>query len=149
MHPHQQILKLMQSGSRPQITFTKAVEDLEGYPEAGMKAQVIEATEIDNEMIRIVVDYTPFDAQNQALEKANYYDKGGKPTLTARQAGMYQPTESFLIDFSDKYAATFSIDSSERISLFERYQAQMRGAKEQASYVTWLEDQVLKGTVSN
>jgi len=141
MHTHTQLLQMVKAGLKPQITFTDACEELEGYADPGMKAIVISAFEqADEEGLQIVVDYEPFDAHNQAIELPNYFDKAGNPTLTARQANFYRPQENYFLDLSGKGEAMFTIDGADRRELFARYEAQT-GRKIQ--YITWLEDQVL------
>ena len=40
-------------------------------------------------LVKLIFDLSEFDEYNRAFEKANYYDRYGHPTLTARKAGFY------------------------------------------------------------
>lgn len=142
MHTHNQLLQMVKAGFKPQITFTAACEELEGYADAGMKAIVISVAERTNdEVLKITVDYAPFDAHNLSLELPNYYDKDNQPTLTARQANLYKPQEDFYLDLTGKGAEMFTIDGEDRRELYQQYVTQTAG---KIQYITWLEDQVLR-----
>jgi len=77
------------------VRFTSKIEEQEAYAEAGMHARLVSAT-LDAQMnlVVYVFDYSEFDALNQALESHDYFDKDGKPTLTAREAGHYSSRET-------------------------------------------------------
>jgi hypothetical protein len=142
MHTHNQLLQMVKAGFKPTITFTAACEELESYADPGMKALVISGVEqVQDDILKILVDYTPFDAHNQAIELPNYYDKDQQPTLTARQANFYRPQEDFYLDLSGKGAAMFTIDGEDRRELYRQYEAQTAG---KIQYLTWLEDQILR-----
>lgn len=142
MHTHNQLLQMVKAGLKPQITFTTACEELESYADPGMKAIVISAVEQNHdEILKIMVDYAPFDAHNQALELPNYYDEDQQPTLTARQANSYRPQEDLYLDLSGKGDAMFTIDGEDRRELYQQYEAQ---TARKIQYITWLEDQVLR-----
>ena len=72
------------------VIFTKSAEDLECYPEEGMKGRVLEMRqEHDGEVINVLFDFSEFDEHNMAIESRCYYDKHNQPILTAREAGCY------------------------------------------------------------
>jgi len=144
MHSHAQLLALVQSGVHPTITFTKECLELEGYEEPGMKARVLAAVEQPHDILKVTVDFTPFEVHNKTLETANFYGKDGKPNCTAREAGCYKGTEDFYVPLDEvsKETEYFTIDSDERSALFAQFQAE--GSP--GTYVAWLEDKVRKLT---
>lgn len=139
MHTHAKLLELARNRVYPQVTFEKECGDLEGYAEPGMKARVLYAALIQHDVLKVTVDFGPFEAHNQPLESADYYDKTGVACLTAREAGYYKGVEDYYLT-PNKGPEYFSIDSDERTALFEQFQAS--GSK--GSYVSWLEDELLK-----
>lgn len=83
------------------VQFTSKIEDMEAYPEKGMRARIVSIDEEDTHMsdlhdhiYKITFDYSEFDEFNKSLESANYYDGKGVACLTAREAGMYDEQET-------------------------------------------------------
>ena len=83
------------------IQFTKNIEDFEVYAENGMRARIVNVIEDvhhdndhENQVHKIVVDYTEFDEFNKQFESSNYWDKNGQACLTAREAGFYKEVET-------------------------------------------------------
>lgn len=87
------------------IEFNKKVEDLEAYPEKGMRATVLscDVSREDEDLIKVTVSYAKFDEYNKQFESSNYYDKDGNPVLNARQAGVYKETETLYTDSADSH----------------------------------------------
>lgn len=93
------------------IRFTKAIEEWGMYAENGMQAIVQkwyfdEAHEFP--VHKIWVDFAPFEKENHKRQNSNWYDKDGKATLTAVEAGWYLPVDSIYID-DDTNALPFEI----------------------------------------
>ena len=108
MHAHKQLIGLVQAGKKPVITFTKGAEDLEGYQEPGMKAQV-QAIRVNHANVLIItVDHSQFENHNKQFESSNYFDKSQVPCLNAREAGYYKVIDSVYVmaDESDREAFT-------------------------------------------
>jgi hypothetical protein len=143
MHTHKELLALVSAGVRPIITFTQACLEMECYCEPGMKAVVLSGAENQLDVLRIMVDYAPFEAHNTMLESANYFGKNGASGLTAREANQYQPQEDLYLDLSGHNPTCVSIDTQAKVQLFSRYQAETASL---TSYVGWLEDEVLRFT---
>jgi hypothetical protein len=80
------------------IEFKKGIEGHEVYAEPGMKGLVTEVRKFDDDVFKVTVYYAPFEDHNKNFEKANYYDKHGSPTLTAREAGFYSVKEDIHFD---------------------------------------------------
>ena len=119
------------------IEFTKGIEDLEGYAEPGMRAHLVDYLPSRDDVVELRVNYQIFEDFNRGLEKANYYDKDGKPTLTARESGHYNVTETYYVMATDDPAKYFSaIDPA--LGLLQEWQNTDR----QKSYVSFLEEQV-------
>lgn len=81
-------------GHRFQVQFKKKIEEMEAYPEGGMRARVIGMEEHNaDSIISLRFDYAPYDSMNVTLESHNYYDRSGVACLTAREAGCYTVEE--------------------------------------------------------
>jgi hypothetical protein len=97
-----------------EITFADNIHAKEQYPEPGMRAIVLSASlvgierENDAAVIRIEVDFEPFDIRNRLLETALYPSKAGSdyPPLRAREAGRYQ-TKQYLFFDEDEIVEDF------------------------------------------
>ena len=83
------------------VTFRPAIEDMEAYPEGGMKARIRKVCQEDTEsddlyehVYQIVFDYSEFDQTNRNFESSNYYDSQGAAVLNAREAGLYSEIET-------------------------------------------------------
>ena len=82
------------------IEFLRQNPEIDDYYEAGMRACVTRVrVEMDDprdevKTIKIEVVFSPFDEYNKAFEGRNYYDREGKPTLTAREAGFYKENDT-------------------------------------------------------
>ena len=138
MHAHAKLFELVKSGLTPQITFTAECEAMEGYPEAGMKARVLAVTAEDRDIYRVKADFQSFDEHNKAFESANYYDKNGIATLTARQVGFYKPVDDFYLT-PDEGPEYFAIDDAKSVELFERFNK----SGYTGTYIQWLEEQLV------
>jgi len=126
---------MIKSGIHPVVTFTKGIEELDGYTEAGMRARVASAEEKHNDMYVLKVDYSEFDEYNQQYESANYYDPKGNPTITARAAGFYKERDQIYVGISEELP--FVVTESVSLKMFEMFQ--QSGSTD--SYVEWLEKQ--------
>ena len=128
------------------IQFTSKIEDMESYPEKGMRARIVSIDEEDTHMsdlhdhiYKITFDYSEFDEFNKSLESANYCDRKGVACLTARESGMYETKETIyfgspkLWPFEDYFTAS----DDRQHELLKRFKES--GAK---NYVEWLESQI-------
>ena len=138
MHAHTKLFELVKNGLRPQITFMPDCENLESYPEAGMKARVLEVIPDDDDIYRVKVDFEPFAEHNKAFESANYFDKNGKPTLTAHQAGYYKPVDVFYLT-PNEGPEYLTIDDAKGVELFERFSK----SGYPGTHIQWLEEQLV------
>ena len=139
---NREFAEIVQRDLRPIVAFTKAIEDCEGYAEKGMRGRIIGAKVKHDGLVSLTVDFTGLDDFNKPFESANYYDKTGKPCLTARAVGRYQPREEYTV-MSDE-ETPFEVVEPEAIHLYEQYMAE-KGEGEH--YVTWLEKIVLAHAV--
>ena len=77
------------------VTYTKGIEEQEGYGEPNMRATVTAVESVDSYgTIKVRVSYKDFEQYNRAFESSNYYDKQGRACLNARQAGFYKEEEN-------------------------------------------------------
>ena len=140
MNTFLELSALLTAGSKPVVTFTtSAIEDLDGYPERGMRARIVGIEPKRDDMVNVEFDFTEFDGHNRAFESSNYYDKSGHPTLTARDYGAYHPREKFYFMADDALAKYLTLESDARVALYSEFVA----SSVEASYVQWLEDRVL------
>ena len=138
MHVHTKLFELVKNGLRPQITFMPGCEGMECYPEAGMKARVLAVVPEAHDVYRVKVDFEPFAEHNKAFESANYHDKSGNPTLTARQAGYYKPVDDFYLT-PNEGPEYLTIDDAKSVELFERFNK----SGYTGTYIQWLEEQLI------
>jgi hypothetical protein len=128
------------------VQFTQKIEDMESYPEGGMRARIVSLNEKDTHMkdprdhlYVIEFDYSEFDEFNENLEKSNYYDKHGIACLTAREANMYEAKERIYFG-SPKlwpFENYFTLLNERQNILHDRFKKS--GA---TNYVEWLESQI-------
>jgi hypothetical protein len=128
------------------IQFTSKIEDMEAYPENGMRGRVVSIDEQDthrsdlhDHLYKIAFDYSEFDEFNKSLESSNYYDKNGIACFTARQANMYEPQEIIYFGSPElwPFEDYFTVLNEKQNNLLARF-------KESGStnYVEWLENQI-------
>ncbi len=134
------LVELVRNGVRPVVVFSKSIEDAETYPEPGMRARVtgVLSVDADEDLLKIAVDYGEFDSFNRPFESANYYDKQGNPTLTAREAGYYKPNDTLYLSLSEEIGC-FRVVEDARTALYQTY---LDGGGS-GTYLEWLENQVL------
>ena len=132
------LIAACQQGKTFIVTFRPEIENLEDYPETGMRAVITSAREHHSDMARVYFDFAPFDDYNKPLEKANWYDKDGQPSLTAREKGKYKPQEDFAFGLDEDLDGYFEFANDSNVALFNRYLAE----KPPVAYVTWLENLV-------
>jgi len=132
-------IELKEIGVITNITFKKKIEDLEGYAEGGMKANILKLTSSHDGILVFTVDYSGFEDYNRNLETANYWLPDGS-LGTAREAGMYNPTETLHVMESDIVEDYLTIDSSDRFDLYQKY----KEYNSDKPYVTWLEDLLIE-----
>jgi hypothetical protein len=128
------------------IQFTSKIEEMEAYPEKGMRARIVSVDEKDthmkdlhDHMYIITFDYSEFDEFNEQFESANYYDKNSVACLTAREAKMYDVKERIYFGSPElwpleDYFTTLDARQNELLKRFKKSRAE--------SYVEWLESQI-------
>jgi hypothetical protein len=134
------LIKLAQ-GKPIAVECGKRIEDLEDYPEPGMRMMVLGGTVDNQDIARVAVDFEPFDAHNRAFESANYYDSDRVPRLTAREKGSYKPKTNLHFMATDELQGWLTVLENETTALAVEYLAQ---PEPRPSYVAWLEQQLLQ-----
>jgi hypothetical protein len=128
------------------IQFTSMIEDMEAYPEAGMRARIVDITpkytsdpDINEHIYDIKFDYSEFDEFNLKLESHNYYDNHHVPCLTAREAKMYSVVEKISFGSPElwPFEDYFTVLNEKQNNLLARFKES--GA---TNYVEWLESQI-------
>lgn len=125
------------SGRPLAVEFGPRIEEQEAYTESGMRAHILDYGVEHGDVLKVKVSYELFEEFNQAFEKANYFDKNGNPTLTARQAGQYQVTETLYMS-PDEPVDGYLTPIEPELGLLQEWQAS--GSKE--SYVSFLENRI-------
>ena len=123
------------------IEFQKGVEKYVDDVDAGMRATVLRVTDEMNSddsdpCLCIHYSFTKFDQYNRPFEGSEYYDKDGKATLTAREAGMYQDEGTIYVG-KDWRECLYVVDSAQG-RLFDLFITD-KESEVDISYVAWLE----------
>lgn len=134
-----ELARLIRLGQTPVITFGPRIEEQECYPDEGMRGRLIRTKEMGDGMVEFEVALADFESFNLPLEKPAYYDKAGKPTLTATESGSKVATDTFYVELNDDIQGLLAITSSPKIDLYQRY----LDANSGQTYTDWLEDQLL------
>lgn len=132
-------------GTSLAIELGSGVVELEAYAEPKMRAHLV-AVELQRDDIAVLtVDYSEFEGYNQAFEQANYYDRDGNPTLTAREAGQYTAREDLYVMASeDLEPKMLALLPSSSLALIAEFKSSGSG-----SYVRWLEYQLCAARTAN
>lgn len=134
----------MKSRGSVTIEFVPGVEDLECYPETGMRATLVSITEDgDKDLVKLHVNYEDFDEFNTAFESRNYFDREGKPVLTAREAGYYHEDETIYVMGSDKVDKWLRIIDDGATALYAAFRLEAPGI----SYTRWLENKIMNNVM--
>jgi hypothetical protein len=138
-------LKDLLAGAPLAIELGAGVLELEAYAEPKMRAHLV-AVDLQRDDIAVLkVDYSAFEDFNKVFEQANYYDGQGNPTLTAREAGQYEPQEDLYVMASDDLESQIlTILPSVSLALIDEFKA-----SEHTSYVRWLEEQLAAARAAN
>ena len=130
------LITMLQSGKEVDVEFVKGVEDLECYPETGMRATITGVIPKHDDVLELRVSYLKYDDFNIKFESSNYYDSNQQPVLTAREAGYYSLKESIFVmadDDVEKYMTLLTPNE-----MFDTWNASLK----EVSYVAWLENRV-------
>lgn len=134
---------LLQTGKDVDVEFVKGIEDLEGYPETGMRATIIGVPAPGaDDVMKIRVSFKKYDEFNKAFEARNYWgalSKDQDPSssnYTARETGWYKVEEDIYVMAEDDVEKYMTI--LDRNETFETWNASLK----QVSYVAWLENRV-------
>lgn len=93
-----------------EVMFNKGVEDLESYPEAGMRGTIVNIrddghpSDTDNPeevVLKLYVKYDGHEVFNSLLESANYYDLMRVPRQRAAASGDYKKEETIYVMATD------------------------------------------------
>jgi len=120
------------------IEFSEGVEEHEAYAEPKMRAHLVSVRVDPADVAVLKVDFSTYDGYNKSFEKANYYDKNGNATLTAREAGHYNVQQDLYVSASEELDHVFTVLSNISTQLLEEFKA-----SGQAGYVRWLEEQLI------
>lgn len=136
----QRTLPEMKARGSVTVEFVPGVEDLECYPEKGMRATVISVVD-DNDtgVLKLRVSYEKFDEYNKSFESYNYFDKARQPVLNARSAGYYTVEETIYVMANDKIEKYMRVLYDNSTALYDAYRLEAPGI----SYTLWLENKVM------
>lgn len=96
-----ELANLLHNGATIDVECREKCEDLESYPEAGMRLTVTGAHEDRDGVINLEVSYAKYEEVNQTFESHNYYDKNSVACLNARQAGHYKVNDTLYVMNTD------------------------------------------------
>lgn len=128
------------------VRFTKRIEEMEAYPEQGMRARITkidpedtDSDDLDQHVYRIEFDYAEYDEFNRLLETANYYGIDYIANKTAREAGHYKTVETIYFGSPLLYPFEeyFVLASDTHQQLYDQFQN-----SSETDYVEWLENQL-------
>lgn len=122
------------SAGKVAVEFGPRVEDLESYPEPGMRAHILQAAQQPDDILKLEVTYSEYDTFNRTRETANYYDERGNPTMTARQAGEYRVEEEIFLPAEGDLSAYLTLLDDRSV----RRMAAFRDSGH-SNYLAWLE----------
>jgi hypothetical protein len=92
------------------VQFTKLIENLEGYLDAGMRARILDVKlDAAGDCVQILFDVDIWTDHNMPLEAHNYYDKQGNAVLTCREAGLYRKQEWYYFELKDNPVDYFNL----------------------------------------
>jgi hypothetical protein len=135
-----EIIVAIAEGRTIVVAFRAGIEDKETYAERNMRARITWFNrEPRDEVMTLTFSFEEFSEFNKAFESSNYFDKSGKPTLNARQAGLYTAEEVLYFDTDEPIENLFKVLPDTSLQLFSEFQA----ASGTQSYVCWLESLVL------
>lgn len=83
------------------VVFTKRIEDLENYPELGMRGKLLRIQSDRDGVLLVYFDYGAWRDHNVERESTNYYDKNGVACLTATSAGLYKAQDCVFVMETD------------------------------------------------
>jgi hypothetical protein len=129
------------------IEFNADIEEMEGYPEKGMRATIrsIRKGGDNGDTCVIEFDYSLFDEYNKQFETHNYYGKDRVASLSAREAGYYKPQEKMYFYQGDVWTGksdeyfSFLCDMNDLALLKEKFEK-----SGESSYMGWLESIALE-----
>lgn len=105
------------------VEFKKAAEDLETQFDYKMRAQLVAIRIVRENMVVFTCDDSKWTTYNDDFASANYYDKEGKPCLTAKQAGYYHVRQDVYVMTTDDPNKFFRlINTGERSLVFNQVQ---------------------------
>lgn len=130
------------------VRFTDRIEEMEAYPEGGMRARIMRidsedtrSDDLNQHVYRIEFDYAEYDEFNRLLETANYYGTGSIPNKTAREAGHYETVET--IYFGSPLLYPFEEYFVLASDTHQQLHVQFQNSGE-TDYVEWLENQLTR-----
>jgi hypothetical protein len=106
------------------IEFTKyAADNLEAYPDAGMRAVLVGVSFSHHDVILLHMDYTVWRSRNLEIESynKNFYDRNNVPCLTATEAGCYRPQDTIYVMATDEIAQYMTVVPDEETAEHKKY----------------------------
>lgn len=99
------------NGEKPVVEFCgNVVAELDTYAEPGIRATLVACAESrSGASVALTFDFSEFEEYNREYESANYFDKAGRETLTAREAGRYTDQLTLNIDRDDPLGLFFRL----------------------------------------
>lgn len=131
------LVSALKTGARVDVEFKEDVEPWAGYLDAGMRGRVRDGRVLNDTVVELDVELTPYRRHNVAHERADYVDSEGQAGLTATEAGETVARVTVSVE-----GATLLVESSLltvlpewSVAAHERYQA----SHSPLTYTLWLE----------
>lgn len=117
------------------VRFKPEIENMETCLEVGMLAQLTGVKDTGDGCVELVFNQKAFTGHNRQFERSDYFDKNGRPVLTAREAGQYSDIEQVWSDLRTDGTLPYLQDLLDIVSQDEV--AQLTGSE--AIYAKYLE----------
>lgn len=134
-----EILRMLQAGPIRGAVCLPGVEEYDDAVDSGMVVDILSGL-IHDDLLKLHIDGSPYEAHNRAVGKRSYFDKSGNPTLDAWEAGAWgNGRHTFYLDAGGDVEHYFSIAVGPEADLRRAFMAQSK----EPSYVLWLEARVI------
>ena len=123
------------------VVMKDGIAECENYLEPGMMARITAIRQDRDDVFRVTMDVTDFDAVNLPFETFNWYGEGDRDNLSAREAGTYQAVDDYYLPAPTEWESYFSIvpQGDAVHAVLERFRNR---ADRDLGYTKWLEEKV-------
>ena len=88
-----------------EVVFHEGVENLESYPEAGIRGRIVgirydnygQEEKPEDQVLKVQIHYDGYEVQNSLFESSNYVDRMSRFRLRAAPSGFYKQREELYV----------------------------------------------------